>query len=188
MASKVQICNMALSRLGARSIVSLDEGTNEANLCNTLFDDIAERVMVQGSWTTTIKRVGLPRTVNTPSFGYGYEYQLPVDPKCLKVLNVNDSSIRTDYRIEGDKLLCDDDTVKIRYIAKLTNTSDYGPLLTEAIELLLASYLAYPLTGNGAMADRMKAEYSEILMNNLAVDNQQGSKDMMISDDLTWVR
>lgn len=188
MASKVQICNMALSRLGARSIVSLDEGTNEANLCSTLFDDIAERVMVQGSWTTTIKRVGLALTTDTPSFGYAFSFQLPVDPKCLKVLNVNDTNAATDYRIEGDRLLCNDSSVKIRYIGKLTNTSDYGPLLTEAIELLLASYLAYPLTGNASMADRVKAEYSEVIMNNLAVDNQQGAKDLIISDTLTWVR
>lgn len=188
MASKVQICNMALSRLGARSIVSLEEGTNEANLCSTLFDDIAERVMVQGSWTTTIKRVGLARTINTPTFGYSAEFQLPVDPKCLKVLNVNDSNAQTDYRIEGDKLLCNESSVKIRYIGKITNTSDYGPLLTEAVELLLASYLAYPLTGNASLADRVKAEYAEALMNNLAVDNQQGAKDMLISDTLTWVR
>lgn len=188
MASKVQICNMALARLGAYQIVSLTEGTNEANLCNTLFDDVAERVMVQGSWTTTIKRVSLARTVNVPSFGYQYEYQLPVDPRCLKVLNVNDNSARTDYRIEGDKLLCDESTVSIRYIALLTNTSEYGPLLTEAVELLLASYLAYPLTGKSEMAERMKMEYNERMLNNLALDNQQGAKDILISDDLTWIR
>ena len=36
MTSKVQICNMALSRLGASTITSLTDNTTEANLCNTL--------------------------------------------------------------------------------------------------------------------------------------------------------
>ena len=107
MASKVQICNVALSRLGASTITSLTDGTTEAKLCNTFFDEIADRAMVQGSWTTLIKRADLARTTATPIFGFTNEFQLPVDPKSLKVLNINEGIVnedrtgRTDYRIEG---------------------------------------------------------------------------------------
>jgi len=189
MASKVQICNMALSRLGASTITSLTDNTTEAKLCNTLFDDLADRVMVQGSWTTTIFRAALALTTNTPSFGFSYEFQLPVDPLCLKVLDINEAKPGTlEYRIEGDKLLCDSSTIKIRYIGKLTDTEEYGPLLTEAIELLLASYLAFPITGDRMIAQSMREEYSIFLANNLAVDGQQGSKDKIISDGLIDVR
>jgi len=185
MASKVQICNMALSRLGANTVTSLTDNTTEAKLCNTLFDDLADRVMMQGSWTTTITRTSLAKTTNTPSFEYTNEFQLPVDPKCLKVLNVNDDEAMTDFRIEGDKLLTDNSTVKIRYIAQLTDTEDYGPMLTEAIEVLLASYLALPIAGDRGLAQALKQEYAELLNNNLAVDGQQGSKDYVVADDLT---
>ena len=189
MASKVQICNMALSKLGSNTITSLTDGTAEAILCNTFFEDLAKRVMVQGSWTSTIRRATLAQTTTTPTYEYTYEYQLPVGPKCLKVLDIDEEVPGTiSYRIEGDKLLTDDTSVKLRYIAYLTNSDDYGSLLTEAIESLLASYLCIPITGNSQLAMAFKQEYIEILNNNLAVDGQQGDKPVISTTDLIEVR
>jgi len=180
---------MALSKLGANTIVSLTDGTSEAILCNTFFEDLAKRVMVQGSWTSTIKRAALAQTTNTPTYDYSYEYQLPVGPKCLKVLDIDEEVPGTiDYRIEGDKLLTDESSINIRYIGYLTTTEDYGVLLTEAIETLLASYLALPLTGNAQLSQALKQEYIEILNNNLAVDGQQGEKQTVSITDLIEVR
>lgn len=189
MTSKVQICNMALSRLGASTITALTDNTTEAKLCNTLFDDLADRVMMQGSWTSTIKRASLAKTTNTPTFEYTNEFQLPVDPFCLKVLNIDeDTQGDTDYRIEGDKLLTDDSSVKIRYIGRLVDVEDWDPLLVEAMEILLASYLALPITGDKVMARDLREEYFELVQHNLAVDGQQGSKDSIIADDLIEIR
>ena len=180
---------MALSRLGASTITALTDNTTEAKLCNTLFDDLADRAMMQGSWTSVIKRASLAQTTNTPTFGFSYEFQLPVDPKCLKVLDINESVPGSSpYRIEGDKLLADDSTMKIRYIGQLTDTEDYDPMLTEAVEVLLASYLAMPISGDKQLADRLRQEYFELTSHNLAIDGQQGSKEVIISDDLTDIR
>lgn len=189
MASKVAICNMALSRLGAATITSLTDGTQTAKLCNTYFDLVADRVMSQGAWSVTVKRVALARTTNTPAFGYNYEFQLPVDPKCLRVLNVNeDFEGQIEFKIEGDKLLTDEASVKIRYIAQLTDTEDWDALLTEAVEILLASYLAKPLTGENGVAEALKKEYIEFTYNNLALDNQQGTPQVIMMDDATRIR
>lgn len=189
MPSKVQICNMALSRLGASTITSLTDATTEAKLCNTLFDDLADRVMVQGSWATVIARAELANTTVTPKFGYSNEFQLPVDPFCLKVLNVNDSTPgESSYRIEGDKLLTDSSSVKIRYISRLTDPQGYGTLLTEAIEVLLGSYLALPISGDARMAANMRQEYVDLINHNLAIDGQQGSKERVVADDLIEIR
>jgi len=186
MTSKVQICNMALSRLGANTITSLTDSTSEAKLCNTLFNDLADRVMMQGSWTSTIKRASLARTTNTPAFEYSYEYQLPVDPKCLKVLEVSEYAPGSiEYRIEGDKLLSDNSTMKIRYIAQLTDSEDWDTMLTEAFEILLASYLAVPVMGDRKIARDLKEEYHQLVSLNLAIDGQQGSKEVLTSIDLT---
>ena len=189
MASKVQICNLALSRLGASTITALTDNTTEAKLCSTFFDDLAERVMMQGSWATTINRATLNKTTNTPSYEYTYEYQLPVDPKCIKVLGVNeDEPGDTEYRIEGDKILTDASSLKIRYISKLTDTADYGPALTEAVETLLASYLALPIAGDKGLAEALKEEYRSIVTLNLGIDGQQGSKENVTATDLINIR
>lgn len=180
---------MALSRLGANTITSLTDNTTEAKLCNTLFDDLADRVMIQGSWTSTITRTALAQTANTPTFGFAQEFQLPVDPKCLKVLEIDEAVLGdNEYKIEGDKLLTDLDSIKIKYIAQLTDTEDWDPMLTEAVEVLLASYLALPIAGDKELAERLRREYFDLVTHNLAVDGQQGSVDVIVSNDLIEVR
>jgi len=185
MTSKVGICNLALSRLGANTITSFTDGTQEAILCSTFFDDLAKRVMLQGSWTSTVKRASLAKTTNTPTYGYSCEYQLPVDPKCLKVLEVMDCP---EYQVESDKLLTDSSSVKIKYIAYLDNAEDWDSLLSEAFEILLASYLAMPLTGDKGLSANLKQEYTDVVSRNLAIDGQQGTKQLIVSDDLTSIR
>lgn len=189
MSSKVQICNMALSRLGAATITSLTDGTSNAVLCNTLFNDLADEVMMEGSWTSTIRRVELAQTSTTPEFGFDYEYQLPVDPFCLKVLNVDeDVPGDVEYSIEDDKLLTDESTLKIKYIARLTNTEDWDIFLKRAFIARLASELAYPVTGDARKAEGEFARYMKFLTEGLAMNNQQGSKQRISSIDLTEVR
>lgn len=187
MSTKVQICNMALSRLGAAIITSMTDGTPNAKLCNTLFDDLADRVLVQGSWTIAVVRASLAQSSTAPSYGYAHAYQLPTSPKCLRVLDV-EGDPDMDYRIEGDKLLSDFDEINLRYIGRPVSTEQYSSGLTEAIEALLASYLAYPITGSKELADLLKREYVSLVADSLARDGQQGSKDELVISDLIDIR
>jgi hypothetical protein len=190
MASKTQLCNLALVRLGANTVVNIaTDSTSQANLCNILFDDLADEVMAEGSWTSTIRRVALAQTTNTPAFGYTYEYQLPVDPKALKILEVNHIKAGDiDYAIEDDKLLTDNDTISIRYVARLTDTEDWDIYLQRAFVARLASELAYPLTGDDRKAQLEFERYRIFVQEGLALNGQQGSKQQLISDDLIDVR
>lgn len=187
MSSQVQICNMALSRLGATIITSMTDGTPNAKLCNTLFSDLADRVLVQGSWTIAVNRASLALASTTPSYGYAHAFQLPTSPKCLRVLDV-EGDPDMDYKIEGDKLLTDADEINLRYIGRPSSTEQYSPGLTEAIETLLASYLAYSITGSKELAELLKREYQDLVADSLAMDGQQGSKDELVISDLLDVR
>jgi hypothetical protein len=180
MTSKVTICNMALSRIGADTITALTDDTEPARLCNTFFNELADRVMMQGAWSSTVRRVGLAQTTNTPSFEFDNEFQLPVDPKCLRVLSVNETDPgNIDYAIEDDKLLTDESSIKIKYIARLTDTADWDPMLIEAFEVLLASYLAIPIMGDKVAARELRQEYFRLTKHNLSLNNQQSSKPLL---------
>ena len=189
MASKVQICNLALARLGAARITSLTDNTAEAKLCTLMYDDLAEEVMVEGAWSSTINRASLNQTTNTPSYGYDYEFQLPTNPFCLRVLAV-DEDIPGDnsYRIEGDKLLYNSSTVKIKYIGRVDDTQSYDPMLKRAIVSRLAAELAYPITGTAQVAQQMLDLYLRHVAEGLSVDGQQGSGEETSSPDLHDVR
>lgn len=189
MASKIQICNLALSRIGANTITSLDDGTLEANTCKIFFDDLAEEVMIEGSWTSTIKRRSLAKTTRTPEFGFSSEHQLPTDPRCLKVLDLDeDTPGDTRYTIEGDKLLSDNNTVKIRYIAKIEDTEDWDPLLKRAFIARLTAEIVYPITGDARKAEAELRRYNLFLTEGLAINGQQGSQKSLVLNDLTEVR
>lgn len=189
MSSKVQICNLALIRLGVGTITSLSDNTDAANLCNILYDDIRDEVLSEGPWSVTVTRKELNKTTNTPSFGYTYEFQLPTSPKCLKVLEINEEVPGTyDYRIEGDKLLANISTMRIKYIGQITDTGLYSPWLKRALVSRLAAELAYNLTGSSRVAELMMAKYERDLATGLSNDTQQGSADDMPSSDLIEVR
>lgn len=186
MASKVAICNRALSELGASLIVSLTDNTTEAKLCNTFFDDLADEVMVEGMWSSTLIRTSLAQTATTPAFDYSYEYQLPVDPKCLLVVNINESTPGNNkYVIEGDKLLTDMSSVSIRYIARLTDPNSWDTLLRRAFTSRLISVLAFPLTGSKSRAELELQKYIALRDEGLALDGRQGSKDFVVTPDVT---
>lgn len=173
MASEVEICNVALSRLGASRITSLTEGTSEAKLCNTVFDDVVEEVMNEGAWTTLIRRADLNRLTVAPEFEYSYQFQLPTDPKILRIISTNDDY--SPYSIEGDKLLTDNSSVKIKYIARITDTNEFGPNLQRAVLSRLTAELCYPITGSKDMSEQLYNKYLSDLSSALSADGQQGS-------------
>lgn len=186
MASKVQICNLALAKLGAARITSLTDGTETANLCNTLYDDIADEVMSEGPWSSTISRATLAADVTSPTYGYTHQFTLPTDPYCLRVLDISeDISGQYDFKIEGRKLLANISTMSIRYIGRITDTESYDQGLKDAIVTRLASELAYAITGNRTLAAQLADLYQRSLQNGLARDSQQGSTELTVSNDLT---
>ena len=189
MASKVKICNLALSRIGASRITSLTDGTVESTLCNVLYEDMAEEVMSEGSWSSTIARSALNVTTNTPAFGFSYEFQLPTVPRTLKILNINEDTVGDyDFRIEGDKLLANVSSVSVRYVSFIEDTASYDVYLKRALVSRMAAEMAYTLTGSATVAERLYARYLRDLDDGLSNNGQQGSEQLTVSPDLLKVR
>ena len=189
MASKTQLCNLALTRLRGATIVSLDDPTKTAQLCKTLFDDVAEEVMSEGSWPSTIRRQTLNKTTNVPAFEYSNEFQLPTLPRFLKVLNINDQCAYTQpFVIEGDKLLTDLSSVKIRYVAYLEDTGSWDVYLKRAFVYRLTAELAYVLTGQDPISTKWYALYERKLADCLNLAGQEGSNQHVFHDNLLDVR
>jgi hypothetical protein len=157
MASKTQICNFALSRLSAARITDITENTNSGKQCNAIFDLVTEFVMSQGPWPSCIQRVTLAQDADTPDWGYDYQYTLPTNPKCLRVLTINEDQLGSvDFKIENGKLLTDESDVDIQYIGLITDTESFDTYLTQAIIENLAAELCYTFTGSAENSAKMK--------------------------------
>lgn len=189
MPSKVDICNQALAKIRGSRITSLGDGTEEAILCNLLFDTIVDEVIAEGQWSTAVFRISLNKTINTPAFGFDFEYQLPTNPKLINVLEINESRAGDkEYAVEGDKLLSNESTAKIKFLGRVDDTEMFGPYLTRAIVTRLAHELAFPLTGSRTLSESLLQKYELDLDRGLTNDNQQGTSIELIADDLLDVR
>jgi len=161
MASVVQICNSALNQLGASSITALTDDSKNARLCNERYTTIRDAVFRAHPWNCLIKRIQLAQDTATPAWGFTYQYTLPAD--CLRILGIKDYN--SDYKVEGRKLLIDESSVYLIYLAQITDVNELDVLLRETISAHLAQDIAYAITANlqvsKLMAEKYQAKLSE---------------------------
>lgn len=175
MASTVDICNQALIKVGAQRIVSLNDGTKQATLLNTIFDAKRDAELASHPWTFAIKRATLPPSTTAPTFGWGYAYPLPAD--CLSLVEVGDNftfydgSVGADpesggplFAVEGGAILTDQGTsLDVRYIYRVTNTGLMPALFCEALACRLAAELCESLTQNLAKREAAWGERKQAI-------------------------
>ncbi len=128
-----------LNHLGASTILSLTEDSKNARLCNARYTQVRDSLFRSHPWNCLIKRVELARDTETPSWGFSYQFTLPSD--CLRVLGILNYDY--DFKVEGRKVVANHDTVKIQYVARITDANQYDELLRETISASLAADIAY---------------------------------------------
>jgi len=176
--SEVQICNNALIKVGSDIISSLTENTKGAKLCNQLYSILRDELLRMHPWNFAVKRVQLAAESTAPDFEFTYQYQLPSD--FLRLLDVYNYSTR--YRVEGDKVLSDDDTIQIIYIAQITDPQMFDSAFSEVLATRLASEIAYSLSGSRSLADSLTEIYSRKLSMAKMADAQENYNDSLRID------
>jgi len=170
MASVVDICNGALNQLGASTILTLTEDSKNARLCNARYTQVRDSVFRSHPWNCLQKRVQLAADTDTPAWGFTKQYTLPAD--CLRVLTILDYD--ADYKIEGRKILTDNSTMKILYIARITDPNEYDELLRETLSAALAADIAYAVTSSNPTASNMYNLFKDKLKEARFVDATEG--------------
>lgn len=189
MSSQVEICNMALSRLASRRIISLGDNTIESKTLSAIYNQVAKYVMARAPWPSVRYRATLAQTTDMPAFGFNYEYQLPTNPKCLRVLRLNEDKLGTiDFTIERDRLLTDESSVSILYLGFITDTEAYDIYLEEAIMLRLCYEMTYSSSGQYQVAAAVRKEFREEFEDLVNMATSQYSSSELPSDTFTDIR
>tara|TARA_Y100001951_G_C11214061_1_gene224719 strand:+ start:229 stop:807 length:579 start_codon:yes stop_codon:yes gene_type:complete len=177
MASVVDICNSALNMLGGNTIISLTETSKNARLCNQRYELVRDAVFREHPWNCLQRRVELAKDTDAPAFEFASAFTLPAD--CLRVLRSENSNFSNNerFRIEGRKLLTDESTMKILYVASITDTTQYDASLIETLSARLSAELAYPITQSSTLMDRMFALYQQKLKDARFADATEGTVD-----------
>ena len=145
----VKIATNALILIGHTPIQNLaDDERVEA-----LYPVTYESFLSQHRWNFATKKAQLSQLVTQPLNEYRYAYQLPSD-----LLVLDRTYPASNYKIVGDQLHSNANEVEIDYRFKVAE--QYLPAYAvEALEFLLASKLAIPITSNKATAQEYREAY-----------------------------
>tara|TARA_A100001515_G_C4554218_1_gene204490 strand:+ start:553 stop:1131 length:579 start_codon:yes stop_codon:yes gene_type:complete len=191
MATEVSICSNALRILGDDPITSLTDDTERARLCNSLYEPARDAVLRSHPWNFAITRATLAQLSTTPAYQYSYQYSLPTDPYCLRVLSMEYEDYV--FKIEhlagtGRVLLSDESTAKILYIARVSDTAQFDSLFVDTLTAKMALELSFPVTNSVTLQAQMQKLYQLKLSEARSIDGQEGFMDDLVSDTLTDFR
>lgn len=169
-ASETEIANSALSKLGTKRILSLNEDTREARLLKEQFAKIRDDLLRSHPWNFAIARANLAAITTAPAFGFEKAFQLPTD--CLRVLETDDDT--TEWQREEDKILSNSSTMAIKYVKRITDVGQWDANFCEVMALSLAEDISYAITQNAALKDRLAATLDRKLRTARSFDGQEG--------------
>lgn len=158
------ICNLALARLGAGRIMSLDDPTQEARACNTIFNHTRDEVLRAHNWNFAKRLAVLSMLQERPLFDFSYAFSLPVD--CLRVRQVNGFDAyepRYPWEVVGRKLLTDSEEANITYTTNAAQAGEFDTIFVEALSIKLAAKLAMALNGSTTLTANLTQEYESII-------------------------
>jgi hypothetical protein len=173
MTSEVDIINSAMNMIGASNIISRGEDSKAARVSNQRYDSIRDAVLRSHSWNCAVTRVSLAADSDTPAFDWAYQFTLPTDPFCLRVLRLDHLDI--DHRVEGRKIVTDESTINLVYIARITDPNVFDTLLVEAISARLAADVSFTLSQSTSLTQSMYALYDTKLKEARFVDATEGT-------------
>jgi len=162
--TKVQICNMALTHIGIKQLISaITDDNEEAAMCNLHYDSALETALHEADWGFARRRYTLVAEAGTPPDPWSYQYQWPTN--CIRVLRIDDELLRRrvesrpQYRFEtngsGARIIYTNwaDAVVI-YTYNETDDQIYTPAFSYYLSWVLAARIAGPLTSSEKLADR----------------------------------
>lgn len=174
---QVSIINMALGRLGASPIRSVEDNNPNARLALQYYRITVAEVMAAYDWTSAMTRkqlVRIPEEIDeepnpefNPYSGFRVQYRVPQAPRPVRVLHLFTFSTNayqrmdTPFRLEGDYIYTDLENAGLVYIGDYSaNTSKLDPFVIELIVLRLAARMCFSITSSPQLTQIIEQEYS----------------------------
>ena len=182
MASKVEIANRALINLGASTISSLTEDTENANAVNNVYDTSLRALLSECQWNFATKR----RLLSQPSVSMDWEfddesyvYSRPAD--VVRIFSTNDDEAI--WREEGDYIISDTSGLGVRYVYYLDNPDKYPAFFTEALIDLLTANISFKITNSRSLYEEYLEKYTKISLPKAKGQNGQIGTQQYMKDD-----
>lgn len=185
----VQICNLALARLGDAKIVTLGDATAQAQYCTLFYAQTVQELQTDLDWQFCRKLASVSADGTPPAFGYANRFALPADfLRVLRVNGIDEDENFSKWEIIGGYLHTSlTGPIELDYIANVTDTTLFPPVFIEILTAKLAAHLALPLTGSkelfAQMAEILSASIQRPSVVALTIAQAKDRAAAAISDD-----
>ena len=168
--NQVEICNIALGRIGQETIERMDEASEAARVCRRFYDLVRQTVLRRFPWTFAAKRVRLA-LLEHKSPDYKYAYRYPSDALCLRqMFNDHFSGLPRDnqYKIlgsdDGNVIYTNIDDAWIEYTSDVKDPTFWDAQFIEAFAWKLAAEISFALTSNMGITQNCVQAYNAYFM------------------------
>jgi hypothetical protein len=188
--SDVSICNNALTLLGAATITSLTESSENARKCNVIYEQTRDGLLRVHPWRFAINRASLAIDATPPAYDYNNRFVLPTTPKCLRVLEMYENRDDGDYKwdIEGRYVVSDASTCRIKYVGQITDPTTFDTMFIEAFSASLAAKLSLPITNSLQIQGQMAQLAAGAIQQAYFLDAIEGDpEDQPVEDEGSWL-
>jgi hypothetical protein len=186
MASIVQICNLALSRLGTRAtIASLDESSTEARICKANYADCRDTLLRDFDWNFARRVETLALRIEAPPSGWSYVYSVP--NKCARFRGIwsgpRPIGAPVDWAIGSVADSSGNDVVAVFtnqsqadgwYTRIVENSELFSAGFVKALSWRLAEAIALPITTRDSLAEVMARRAAAKVAEGLAAEANEG--------------
>lgn len=202
--TNISNASQSLLLLRADTISSFTEGTNEADICNTMYDQHVKHVLSIYPWTFATKKRQLTRDSTAPIGEYTYSHIIPAETLLVWALfdnnNVGSSPVR-DYDIYSDgaaarRIFSNYATLYADYTF-YPDEAAWPAYFTEFFINSFASIIAIPVSGNAELAEYYKQKAYGSGNSNMkgglfgiaaATDSKQKRNEFIVSSPITEAR
>lgn len=156
MATEIDICNLALARLGdAATVSSIDppEGSPQATHCAQFYPIARDAVIARHAWSFCTTRAALAELDEEPLTGWQFAYAPPSD--AIEIISIltpeagddfSPQAYETESLTDGTEVIyANIEEAICRYKFQVTDPAKFPPLVVDTIASLLASHLAGPV-------------------------------------------
>ncbi|MBO4516729.1 hypothetical protein J5751_04865 [bacterium] len=180
--NEVNICNLALSLIGNKTITSIETPVStEEKICSLWYDTTRKQALIEASPNFARARKYIPLSNIENPFGFKYAYQKPND--CLKVLGIGETyETQHNYCVEGNYIFTDDNennSLPIRYIRDESTINYFSPAFIQYFACCLAVNICYQLNKDNNVKQLLEVRKQQELIRTNTTDNQE-SKIMII--------
>ena len=177
----VHICNLALDRLGQRSISSIDNPTTDTEtICARHYPTTRREMLRRYIFTFSKKYATLTAsTTKTPAFGFSHAYALPND--FIRLLALGDVTINDDlepglYDISEGYIFtsaADGGALNIQYVYDAKDVTKFDSLFVRLLALHLAANMAYKFTKLNSLINAIRDDAADAALAAAAVSGQE---------------